>query len=388
MPERECIRVVIAEDDFLVSQMLQSLLIQRGYDVVGRASDGIEAISMTRSLRPDVVIMDVQMPDMNGVEASRRIQETVPTPIVVLTAYERRDLVESAAEAGVGAYLVKPPNARELERAIIIARARFEDLRKLRELNQELSRVNEDLDAFSHTVAHDLKHFLGPILGFAEVLSDDYGKVSVKQARTHLGFIAQSARDMNNVIEGLLLLAHVRKGDVTLKPMEMKQAVDEALRRLEHMAEQYQVTIEQPPTWPVVMGHMSWVVEVWINYLSNAMKYGGDAPQIELGWQMVDHTDEVSPNAGEEDKDDVLAEAPEIEFWVRDRGPGISEERLARIFSSFSTPNQAQVRGHGLGLSIVKRIVDKLGGDVYVESEVGCGSKFGFTLKGLPEDWA
>jgi signal transduction histidine kinase len=389
MGEYERGRVLIAEDDYLVSRMLQSLLVQRGYDIVGQASDGAEAITMTEELEPDVVVMDVQMPDINGLEASRRIQETTPTPIVVLTAYERLDLVEMAADAGVGAYLVKPPNARELERAIIIARARFDDLRKLRSLNQELSQANEDLDAFSHTVAHDLKHFLAPVLGFAEVLYEDYGKIDIEDARSHLSYIINSARDMNNVIEGLLLLAHVRKGQVERKPVDMGRTVLEALRHLDHMINETGARVEMPAKWPMVLGHKPWIVEVWINYLSNALKYGGDRPRIELDWQrgIDDEVDILSDlrfypaTSG----DALLGDNGSIvNFWVRDHGSGISKERLPTIFGSFSSRQQTEVRGHGLGLSIVKRIVDKLGGQVWVESELGRGSAFGFTLEAQP----
>jgi AmiR/NasT family two-component response regulator len=138
MTSRKDIRVLIVEDDALVSEMIQGLLEEMSYVIVGRAVNGSQAIGMTQSTRPDVVLMDIKLPDMDGIEATRRIHESCPTPVVVLTAYDTPELVERASVAGVGAYLVKPPDADEIDRAITIAMARFEDLMELRRLNAEL----------------------------------------------------------------------------------------------------------------------------------------------------------------------------------------------------------------------------------------------------------
>ena len=132
------IRVLIVEDDSLVSEMIQGLLESMWYIVAGRAMNGLQAIEMTQSTRPDVVLMDIELPDIDGIEAARRIYESCPTPVVVLTAYDTPELVEQASAAGVGAYLLKPPDAHEMDRAIAIAMARFDDLMELRRLNAEL----------------------------------------------------------------------------------------------------------------------------------------------------------------------------------------------------------------------------------------------------------
>ena len=143
-PEKE-IRVLIAEDDFIVSEMIQKDLEDIGYKVLGKAPDGRKAVDMTQSLHPDVVLMDIKMPDMDGLEATQKIYETCPTPVVILSAYDTPDLVKKAGIAGVGAYLVKMPTAQEMDRAIIIAIARFEDMMLLRRLNAEIESRNEEL---------------------------------------------------------------------------------------------------------------------------------------------------------------------------------------------------------------------------------------------------
>lgn len=152
MNRSKAIRVLIVEDDALVGEVIYALLEQIGYTVIGEASDGGQAVEMTCALRPDLVLMDISMPAMDGIGAARQIQDTCPTPIVVLTAYEMPELVERASEAGVGAYLIKPSNPRDMERAVTIARARFQDLVELRRLNAELQVRNEKLQEALATV--------------------------------------------------------------------------------------------------------------------------------------------------------------------------------------------------------------------------------------------
>ena len=140
MTQQGPLRVLIAEDDHLVGEMVKGYLEEAGYAVVGEAADGLEAVSLAKSLRPDVVLMDIEMPDMDGIEATRQIFTSCPTPVVALTAYDTPELVELAGEAGVGAYIIKPASRRELERAITIATARFDDMMALRRLSDELQK--------------------------------------------------------------------------------------------------------------------------------------------------------------------------------------------------------------------------------------------------------
>jgi AmiR/NasT family two-component response regulator len=138
------IRILVAEDDHLVCQMIRGIVEEIGCTVVAEATDGAEALHLTQSLRPDLVLMDLKMPDMDGLTATRLIYEQCPTPVVVLTAYDTPELIEQASSAGVGAYLIKPPNRPELERVITIALARFNDVLALRRLNAQLLAHQEE----------------------------------------------------------------------------------------------------------------------------------------------------------------------------------------------------------------------------------------------------
>jgi len=130
--------VLVVEDDHLVSEMVKGMLVELGYTIAGEAEDGHEAVEMVRVLKPDVVIMDIRMPRMNGIEAAVLIQKHFPTPVVILSAYESEELTDKAVEAGVGAYVLKPPNALELMKAIEVSFVRFSDIQKLREKSRKL----------------------------------------------------------------------------------------------------------------------------------------------------------------------------------------------------------------------------------------------------------
>jgi two-component system, response regulator PdtaR len=121
-------RVLIAEDETIIRLDLAEMLARAGFDVCGEARDGVEAVELARSQEPDVAVLDVKMPRLDGIEAARRILDERPIPIVMLTAYGQDELVSRAVEAGVFGYLVKPFRESDLVPAIQTARARHEEL--------------------------------------------------------------------------------------------------------------------------------------------------------------------------------------------------------------------------------------------------------------------
>jgi len=125
-------RILIAEDETIIRLDLKQLLERAGYDVVAEAKDGEEAVALARSEQPELAILDVKMPKLDGIEAARRMLEERPIPIVMLTAYGQQELVARAVEAGVFGYLVKPFREQDLLPAIAAARARHEELQALR----------------------------------------------------------------------------------------------------------------------------------------------------------------------------------------------------------------------------------------------------------------
>jgi len=132
-------RVLVAEDEALIRLDLVELLNDEGYEVVGQAGDGEAAVKMARELEPDLVVMDVKMPIMTGIEAAEIIMDERIAPVVMLTAFSQRDLVEQAREAGAMAYVVKPFDASDVVPAIEMALARFAELRAVEEEAADLA---------------------------------------------------------------------------------------------------------------------------------------------------------------------------------------------------------------------------------------------------------
>jgi PAS domain S-box-containing protein len=255
--------------------------------------------------------------------------------------------------------------------AIAIENARLYDQahRHAKELEQramELHARNEELDAFAHTVAHDLKSPVSLVTTSAELLTDEQFSLSDQERAQCAWTIRRAGHKMNNIIQELLLLSQLRTVEVEKQPLDMAGIVEEARQRLAQISIDYQAEITLPAAsaWPVTLGYGPWIEEVWVNYLSNAIKYGGRPPRVELGVETL--------------PDGI------VRFWVRDNGPGIPPEAQARLFTPFTRLDQVRAQGYGLGLSIVRRIVEKLGGQVGVASTVGQGSLFYFTLPAAP----
>jgi len=237
--------------------------------------------------------------------------------------------------------------------------------RKLRENQKELWQSmmqlqarNDELDAFAHTVAHDLKNPIAAISISIKTLDDP--KMTEETRQSFLRDMRDTVDKMNNIIESLLLLSTVRKTTVPIEELDTAEIISRVLLRLNNLIEANLAEINLPSTWPAALGYPQWVEEVWTNYLSNALQYGGSPPRIELG-----------ANEGKDNQ---------VRFWVKDNGPGIPIENQGQLFTEFTQLKNIAQNGHGLGLSIVQRIIKRLGGKVGVESQPGQGSNFYFTL--------
>ena len=222
-------------------------------------------------------------------------------------------------------------------------------------------RLIADLDAFGHTVAHDLKAPLGQMAGAAELLAGDGFALDPQTKQQMAEMIRSGAFKAAQIVDDLLFLATTRRQDIALEPLDMTAVMDSVLCRLQPELDGSRATVAVPQAWPAVLGNPIWIEEVWWNLLSNGLKYGGAPPRLALGCEP----------AGDA-----------VRFWVRDNGDGIPPEAQAAIFTPQARLDAAHSGGHGLGLSIVRSIVEKLGGEVSVESAhvPGAGAVFAFTL--------
>ena len=243
----------------------------------------------------------------------------------------------------------------------------FDDLQRTKvELLRQVSALqaqNRELEEYVHMVAHDLKEPL-IVMDLTSNLISNGPDVSSEKLKAYLQQMGLTASEMKRIINNLLLFAKVSKAEAPLEPVYMADVIASVQDRLSHMIREQQAQIVLPEVWPLALGYGPWIEEVWTNYMSNGLKYGGRPPCLELG------------AAGQIDG--------VVRFWVRDNGPGIPPAVRTRLFRSFNHIGGLKDPENGLGLSIVLHIVEKLGGQVGVESEPGAGSRFFFTLPAAP----
>jgi two-component system, response regulator PdtaR len=184
---RKAPRVLVAEDEALIRLDLVEMLREEGYEVAGEAADGEEAIKLANELNPDLVILDVKMPKVDGIEAAQQIAGNRIAPVVILTAFSQRDLVERARDAGAMAYLVKPFAKRDLVPAIELAISRFSELAAL---EQEVAGLTERLE--TRKVVERAKGILMTKQGLSEPEAFRWVQRTAMDRRTTMKAVAEA----------------------------------------------------------------------------------------------------------------------------------------------------------------------------------------------------
>ncbi|MCE7947450.1 MAG: PAS domain S-box protein [Chloroflexi bacterium CFX4] len=230
-------------------------------------------------------------------------------------------------------------------------------LRKKAEIEREY--LIADLQAYAHIVAHDLKNPLSVIAGYLELLTliDPNAREEWQEYLQHL---IKMQRKMTDIIHDLLTLATVRQGvSVPSEMVNIHTTLHNALQRLQQPIAESGAHIEITSDLPDAYGYAAWIEQVWINILSNAIKFGGKPPHIQVS---------------------ARREGAMIRYCVQDNGKGLTTAQIAQVFKPFTRYDDGRIEGHGVGLSIVKSILEKLKGEVGAESVVGSGSTFYFCL--------
>ncbi|NDJ54053.1 MAG: PAS domain-containing protein [Chloroflexi bacterium] len=225
----------------------------------------------------------------------------------------------------------------------------------------EQRRLIKELDAYARTVAHDLKSPISTIYLYAQMLLMNEEQWD-SRSLSFIKRIERGALKTSDIVDSLLLLARLRQDEQVVRvPVDMDEVIDAVQGRLADVIEDSGAEICVPDGLPGAIGFPSWVEEMWVNYVSNALKYGGKPPKVEIGAEARDGL---------------------VRYWVKDNGKGLTAEEQADLFEEFARleKHKHAVDGHGLGLSIVKRIATRLGGEVGCESVIGQGSTFWFTL--------
>ncbi len=189
-------RVLIADDESIIRMDLREMLASLGYQVVGEAADGISAVNLARELKPDLVIMDIKMPELDGIGAAKVLTEERIAPVLLLTAFSQRELVEGAKDAGVVGYIVKPFRESELLPAIEIAMARFQEFRSIEGQVNDLRQLIE-----TRKLVERAKGILQDTQGLKE--ADAFRKIQKLSMNTR--------KSMREIAEAILLAHEVEK---------------------------------------------------------------------------------------------------------------------------------------------------------------------------------
>ncbi len=364
--DQPCVNVLLVEDNPGDAELIGDLLAETGATFelshVSRLSAALEYLGQKSA---SVVLLDLFLPDSFGLVGLEKIVRAAPMlPVIVLTGLDDEGIADRALQEGAQDYLLKGQiDQRLLMRALRYAIERKRVENSLRYYTLQLEARNEELDGYAHTVAHDIKTPIGLIIGYADLLLED-NTLSEAERQDYLRIIVRTSYKMTSIVNEILLLAGVRKTQPDVMPLNMAEVVDTVLLRLAAEIKNANAEIVLPSEFLQGVGYGPWLEEVWANYISNACKYGGQPPRVELGT--------TAQNDGT------------VRFWVKDNGLGLTSEQQAAIFRPFTRLEQVRVEGTGLGLSIVARIMEKLGGKAGVESEgIGQGSTFFFTLPGL-----
>lgn len=345
----KAVTILVIDDDEAVRQTLLDILELNGYETLS-ASNGQAGFELAQARKPSLIITDISMPGLGGLELLTRLRtdlELRDIPVIVISAKTDRAATRRGMDLGAADYITKPFTEEEILQSI-----------GTRLANKELL---DELDAFAHTVAHDLRNPLCALKGQLYLAATEEGPDAPRLVQEHLSEANQITDTLASILDELLILAGVRRQIVCFEQIDTAGVVAEAISRLETLLKDSHATIRQPETWPVAFGHAPWVVHIWVNYIGNALKYAGPNVDILLG-----------SGPGEDPR--------RVRFWVQDRGPGLDAAACQRLFVPFTRISTVRVKGHGLGLSIVRRIAEKLGGAVGVESELGKGSRFWFEL--------
>jgi two-component system, sensor histidine kinase and response regulator len=371
--EKKDISVLIAEDDFLIADEIIRIIKKLGYKNLGVAGNGQKAMEMALKLQPDVILMDIKMPKMSGLDVAKKLfEDGCAAAIIILTAHESHDLVEEASKSGVAAYLTKPPKPEEIERAIYIALARkrdlIESLRLIKELEshkKQLAESNAMKDRFFSILAHDMRNPISALHTFTAFLNENYNKISNDELQHYLSVIHTTSKGVSDLLEELFLWASLRTNRYDFNPenIMLEEVISTVTSLLIANATQKSIHLEnQIKTGLQVFADGTMIQTVIRNLISNAIKF---TPQ---NGSIVIKSAENSEN---------------ILVSITDTGIGIHKndiEKLFRIDEHFSSIGTCGETGSGFGLVLCKELIERNKGKIWVESEPGKGTTFTFAL--------
>lgn len=388
MPAKPQINILMVDDEPANLLALEGILEPLGQRLL-RAQSGTEALRHMLETDFAVILLDVRMPGMNGIEAATLIRSrprSRSTPIIFLTGEEKsEDAMFEGYSAGAVDYLMKPVVPAVLRSKVEVfaelAQARLslqqqvhereraaEELSRLNAMleqrNGDLAAANLELDAFCATVAHDLRSPLSQIIGFSQLLELSTADRLNEAEQKRMRLVHTIGLQMNDMVTDFLNFARLGNTPLQAEAVSMEALARTVINDLSGHG-------PQAVEWDVgslmpAHGDSRMLRQVWINLISNALKYSRNSQPTRIGIH------------SELQGDDLV-------YWVADNGVGFDESNVPRLFAAFSRLHMAdEFEGIGIGLSSVKRIIQKHGGRVWAHAAIGKGATFYFSLPTKP----
>jgi two-component system sensor histidine kinase/response regulator len=385
----EIVNVLLVDDQPGKLLAHEAILSELGQRII-KARNGVEALGHLLRYDFAVILLDVNMPNMDGFETAALIRQRPrfeKTPIIFVTGYNTTDLDRlKGYELGAVDYLFLPvvPQVLKAKVSVFVELARqtqiiktqaadlaahnrrqAEQLEVIQKLNRELQDANGELEAFSYTVSHDLRAPLRSLSGYANVLLEDYGVCLDEEGRGHLLALDRAAKRMDALTRDLLAYGRVARESVTLEAVQLRP-LWEAVISLNRAGNSPQANIIIEPDLLPVLGHRFLLEQCLSNLINNATKFvsAGVTPEVRIRTE---------------------ARGDQVRLWVEDNGIGIDPAYHRKIFNMLERVGDIKrYEGTGIGLAIVQRAVQRMGGACGVESAPGQGSRFWVDLPAVP----
>ena len=373
-PQPGPLRFLLVEDNLVDVELVERVLRRAGFDftfaVVQTPEDFTREL---RANRPHVVLADYNLPHWRGMEALEILaREGLDVPLILVTGALGDMTAVDCIKEGATDYVLKGALTRlpiAIRRALLekgLREQRQLAEKKLAEKVEELARSNHDLEQFAYVASHDLQEPLRMVAAYTQLLAERYRGKLDENADKYIGYAVEGALRMQTLIHDLLAFSRVGRAETDRKNGECNAALNNALENLRSALEESGAVVTHDHL-PAVAVEPTQLVQLFQNLIGNAIKFRGkESPAIRVSAEKQDAT---------------------WLFTVADNGIGISPQYKDKIFVIFQRLHtREEYSGNGVGLAICKKIVEHHGGRIWVESELGCGATFHFTLPARPAD--
>ena len=366
--------VLIVDDIAENIQVLGNILDENDIEF-SYATSGKEALEAVAFNKPDLLLLDINMPEMSGFEVCKKLKndpETKEIPIIFLTARTEQEDIVKGLTIGAVDYVTKPFNPKELLSRVNTHLELNNSRKIINTQNEQLKKVNAEMretiktkDKFFSIIAHDLRAPFNTLLGFSEVLLDEYDRRDAEENKEMITHIFNSAVHGFDLLNNLLDWSRSQTGRIEYEPQDfsLTDLISQNILSISDVAYKKNIEVKNELKEQILTYADRRMIDTIVrNLISNAIKFTKSGGEIS-----------ISAKKG----NGVLI------ISVIDSGVGIKEENISKLFrleESISTPGTDKEQGTGLGLILCKEFIEKNGGEIWVESEYGKGSKFNFTI--------